>query len=92
MIVLSFDIGIKNLAFGLLSFQSKQFRKVISFGVLNLIPNDTHGQCGSPTCQNRAKRCIGRGDKKMILCGNKKCESYVIGEWGTLYPNSKAKI
>lgn len=94
MILLSFDIGIKNLAFGVVEVADDHtLKRVFSFGIVNLIPEaSSQTQCSVPSCSNRANHSIGRGDKKLIMCGNKRCKRASMVTWNTQYPKSKATI
>ena len=97
MILLSFDIGIKNLAYSVVECNNNKLIKVYDTGIVNLIDTQQTGTtCNSkvkPTgCKNRANHVIGRGDKKILMCGNKSCQAWAMNEWATLNPKSKATI
>lgn len=104
MILLSFDIGIKNLAYSVVYIDkaSKTLKTIYDWGIVNLletqqtksdvcccaVTRDKH----TTVCGNKANRSIGRADKKILICGNKKCEEWVTTRWNQLYPKSKAKL
>ena len=96
MIILSFDIGIKNLAFSLLKIENAKLEKVIDWGIVNLISDVCNENCSAIIndikCNNRASNCIGRGNKKMIVCKNKRCLKWLDETWKQKHPSSKAKI
>lgn len=99
MLLLSFDIGIKNLAFSLVELQitsSKdvELQKILDWGIVNLIADSSQNDvCVSkPPCKNRACRCIGKGGNKIIICKNKRCGKWADSYWKQTYPKSKAKI
>ena len=105
MKLLSFDIGIKNLAYSLVSIEKNHLQQVIDWGIVDLLASqrtDADTCCCAMTrvdkdkkpivCGNKASQCIGKGDKKLLLCKNKKCECWVANEWKTINPKSKAKL
>lgn len=99
MHLLSFDIGIKNLAFSLVELQitsSKhvEIRTIVDWGIVNLIADSSQNDiCVSkPPCKNKACRCIGKGDNKIIICKNKRCGNWAETYWKQTYPKSKASI
>ena len=97
MILLSFDIGIKNLAYSVVKCENNKLQTVYDTGIVNLIDTQQTGTtCHSkvkPTgCKNRANHAIGRGDKKILLCGNKSCHQWWLNEWISNNPKSKATI
>lgn len=97
MILLSFDIGIKNLAYSVVKCENNTLQTVYDTGIVNLIDTQQTGTtCHSkvkPTgCKNRANHSIGRGDQKILLCGNKSCHQWGFNEWVSKHPKSKATI
>ena len=71
MIILSFDIGIKNLAFSLLKIKDGKLEKIYDWGVVNLIQNEQNKHtCAVPNCKNNSKKSLGRGDKRILFCKN----------------------
>ena len=93
MIVLSFDIGIKNLAYSVCEFRDHTLYRVHDTGVVNLISNlNTTQECENPMCKNKPNHRIGTGDSKLILCGTKRCAKWATNTWSQLFPKSKATI
>jgi len=82
--ILSFDIGIKNLAFCLVEIEDNHsLHRVVDWGIVNLLPS-TEGnssQCDRPSCENRVCRSLGRGTGKIVFCKNKKCAEWATTEW-----------
>lgn len=100
MLILSFDIGIKNLAYSICNIEGegKIPTSVIEWDVINLI-KDKQATCPAPKyndanaiCGNNSKLCIGRGDKRITCCSNKSCQKWTQHKWTSLYPKSKATI
>lgn len=95
--ILSFDIGIKNLAFCVVEISAPPspvtLHRVVDWGVVNLISAEGNSsQCERPECGNRPNRSLGRGTSKLLFCKNKKCETWATQLWFTKHPKSKAKV
>lgn len=72
---LSFDIGIKHLAYSVVELsQQKTLTRVVDWGIVNLIEDQQEtSTCSVEGCGNRAFKSVGRGVKKHICCKNKRC-------------------
>jgi hypothetical protein len=90
MKILSFDVGIKNLAYCLVNFTDKN-REIIDWGVIDIFTDFTenNNKCENikrkGCCGNNADLCFKKGEESIFLCSKtvcqKKHQDYINNGW-----------
>ena len=85
--ILSFDVGIKNLAYCLVEFENDN-NKILDWGVINMMDKFTSAslKCSvskkGSLCGSEAVNYVNIDDKQLGFCNKKTCQSVIITNYG----------